>query len=92
MATEIYAARNMIYNAAWMADQGKAVIKEAAMAKVFSTEMVNRVAYEALQIHGGMGYMKEMGIERMYRDVRVLTIYEGTSEIQRLTIARQLLR
>jgi len=92
MATDIYAAKMMMYNAAWMADQGKPAIKEISMAKVFSTEMANRVAYEALQIHGGMGYMKDLGIERMYRDVRVLTIYEGTSEIQRLTIAQQLLK
>ena len=92
MATDIYAAKMMMYNAAWMADQGKSVIKEISMAKVFSTEMANRVAYEALQIHGGMGYMKDLGIERMCRDVRVLTIYEGTSEIQRLTIAQQLLK
>jgi acyl-CoA dehydrogenase len=92
MATDIYAAKMMMYNAAWTADQGKPAIKEISMAKVFSTEMANRVAYEALQIHGGMGYMKDLGIERMYRDVRVLTIYEGTSEIQRLTIAQQLLK
>ncbi len=92
MATDIYAAKMMMYNAAWMADQGKSAVKEISMAKVFSTEMANRVAYEVLQIHGGMGYMKDLGIERMYRDVRVLTIYEGTSEIQRLTIAQQLLK
>jgi len=92
MATDIYAAKMMMYNAAWMADQGKSAVGEISMAKVFSTEMANRVAYEALQIHGGMGYMKNLGIERMYRDVRVLTIYEGTSEIQRLTIAQQLLK
>jgi acyl-CoA dehydrogenase len=92
MATDIYAAKMMMYNAAWTADQGKPAIKEISMAKVFSTEMANRVAYETLQIHGGMGYMKDLGIERMYRDVRVLTIYEGTSEIQRLTIAQQLLK
>jgi acyl-CoA dehydrogenase len=92
IATDIYAAKMMMYNAAWMADQGISAVREISMAKVFSTEMANRVAYEALQIHGGMGYMKDLGIERMYRDVRVLTIYEGTSEIQRLTIAQQLLK
>jgi acyl-CoA dehydrogenase len=92
MATEIYAARNMLYHAACLADQNHPYVKEAAMVKLFATEMANRVAYEALQIFGGMGYMKELGVERMCRDVRVLTIYEGTSEIQRATIAAQLLR
>jgi acyl-CoA dehydrogenase len=92
MATNIYAARMMLYNAAWMVDQGQQVTKEAAMVKLFSTEMVNRVAYEALQIFGGIGYIKDLPIERISRDVRVLTIYEGTSEIQRLTIARQLVK
>ncbi|MHB8090023.1 MAG: acyl-CoA dehydrogenase family protein [Syntrophales bacterium] len=92
MATDIFAAQNMLYHAAWLMDQGQLAIKESAMTKVFATEMANRVAYEALQIHGGMGYMKELGIERMCRDVRVLTIYEGTSEIQRLTIAQKLLK
>jgi acyl-CoA dehydrogenase len=92
MATGIYAAKTMMVHAARMVEQRKPAIKEISMAKVFATEMVNRVAYETLQIYGGMGYMKEVGIERMVRDVRVLTIYEGTSEIQRLTIARQLLK
>ena len=92
MATEIYAARNMLYHAAYLADQSRPYVKEAAMVKLFATEMANRVAYEALQIFGGMGYMKELGVERMCRDARVLTIYEGTSEIQRATIASQLLK
>lgn len=92
MATDIFAAQNMLYHAAWLMDQGQPAVKESAMTKVFATEMANRVAYEALQIHGGMGYMKELGIERWCRDVRVLTIYEGTSEIQRLTIAQKLLK
>ena len=92
MATEIYASRSMLYHAAWLADQGRPYVKEAAMLKLFSTEMANRAAYEALQIFGGMGYMKELGVERIYRDVRALTIYEGTSEIQRATIAAQLLK
>ncbi|SHG00803.1 acyl-CoA dehydrogenase [Desulfacinum infernum DSM 9756] len=93
MATQIYAARNMLYHAAWLRDQrGTAVVKEASMVKLFCTEMVNRVADMAVQIHGGMGYMKDYPIERFYRDVRLTRIYEGTSEIQRLVIARELLK
>jgi acyl-CoA dehydrogenase len=92
MATEIYASKMMIYNAAWMRDNNMKVTKEAAMAKLFSSEMVNRVAYKAIQIHGGMGYMRECPVERFYRDVRLWTIVEGTSEIQRLVISRELLK
>ncbi|MEJ5301388.1 MAG: acyl-CoA dehydrogenase family protein [Thermodesulforhabdaceae bacterium] len=93
MATSIYAARQMVYHAAWLRDQrGTAVVKEASMVKLFCTEMVNRVADMALQIHGGMGYMKDYPIERFYRDVRLMRIYEGTSEIQKLVVARELLR
>jgi acyl-CoA dehydrogenase len=93
MATQIYAARNMLYHAAWLRDQrGTAVVREASMVKLFCTEMVNRVADMAVQIHGGMGYMKDYPIERFYRDVRLTRIYEGTSEIQRLVIARELLK
>lgn len=93
MATNIYAARQMVYHAAWLRDQrGTSVIKEASMVKLFCTEMVNRVADMALQIHGGMGYMKDYPIERFYRDVRLMRIYEGTSEIQKIVIARELLK
>lgn len=93
MATQIYAARQMVYHAAWLRDTtGSAVVKEAAMVKLFCTEMVNRVADMAVQIHGGMGYMKDYPVERFYRDVRLTRIYEGTSEIQRLVIARELLK
>lgn len=93
MATQIYAARQMLYHAAWLRDTtGAPVTKEAAMVKLFCTEMVNRVADMAVQIHGGMGYMKDYPIERFYRDVRLMRIYEGTSEIQRLVIARQILK
>lgn len=93
MATSIYAARQMVYHAAWLRDQrGSAVVKEASMVKLFCTEMVNRVADMALQIHGGMGYMKDYPIERFYRDVRLMRIYEGTSEIQKIVIARELLK
>jgi len=93
MATQIYAARQMLYHAATLRDQrGSAVIKEASMVKLFCTEMANRVADMAVQIHGGMGYMKDFPVERFYRDLRLTRIYEGTSEIQRLVIARELLR
>ena len=91
IATELYAARNMVYNTAWRLDQGEAVIKEMAMCKLYATELVNRAADAAVQIHGGMGYMKEFPIERVYRGVRALRIVEGTSEIQRFIIARSLL-
>ncbi|MFC1883428.1 acyl-CoA dehydrogenase family protein [Thermodesulfobacteriota bacterium] len=92
MATEIYAARQMLYHAATLRDSGKKVIKEASMVKLFCTEMANRVANSAVQIFGGMGYMKDFPIERFFRDLRLYTIYEGTSEIQRMVIARELTR
>lgn len=93
MATEIYAARQMLYHAACLRDQkGTAVIKEASMVKLFCTNMAGRVADMAVQIHGGMGYMQEYPVERFYRDLRLTRIYEGTDEIQRLVIARELLR
>ena len=92
MATEIYASRQMLYHAAWLRDQGKTVIKEASMVKLFCTEMACRVADCALQIFGGMGYMKDLPVERFYRDLRLYRIYEGTSEIQRMVIARELTR
>ncbi|MCG6878597.1 MAG: acyl-CoA dehydrogenase family protein [Deltaproteobacteria bacterium] len=90
MATDIYGARQMLYHAAWTRDQGKKVIKEASMAKLFCTEMACRVADNAVQIFGGMGYMKDFPVERFYRDLRLYRIYEGTSEIQRMVIAREL--
>jgi acyl-CoA dehydrogenase len=93
MATQIYAGRQMLYHAAWLRDQkGTAVVKEASMVKLFCTEMANRVADMAVQIHGGMGYMKDFPVERYYRDLRLTRIYEGTSEIQRLVISRELLK
>ncbi len=91
MATEIEAARLLTFNAASKKDRGEKCTKEASMAKLFASEMVNRVAYKALQIHGGYGYIKEFPIERLYRDARVFTIYEGTSEIQRLIISNHIL-
>jgi butyryl-CoA dehydrogenase len=92
MATEIEAARLMIYQAAWLEDQGVRFTKEAAMAKLYASEAAERACFKALQIHGGYGYTREYEVERMYRDQRLCTIGEGTSEIQRLVIARQLLR
>ncbi len=91
MAMQIEAARVLIFNTAAMKDRGENFSASASMSKLFASEMVNRVAYTALQIHGGYGYMKEYPVERYYRDVRVFTIYEGTSEIQREVIARHVL-
>jgi butyryl-CoA dehydrogenase len=91
MATEIEAARLMTFNAAAMRDRGENFSAAASMAKVFASEMANRIAYQALQIHGGYGYIKEFPVERYYRDARVFTIYEGTSEIQRKVIANHVI-
>ncbi len=90
-ATEIEAARNLLYKAAWLKEQGRNYNKEAAMAKMFATEMAERVCRNAIQIHGGYGYSSEYPVERIYRDARLMTIGEGTSEIQRLVIARHVL-
>ncbi len=92
MATSIEAAHLLTLSAAGRKDQDVPFTKEASMAKLFASEMANRTAYMALQIHGGYGYIKEFKVERLYRDARATTIYEGTSEIQRLVIARELLR
>ena len=91
MATEIDAARLLTYRAAWLAQQGRAFTREAAMAKLFASESANRAAYNAVQIFGGYGYTKEFAVERFFRDARITTLYEGTSEIQRLVIARHLI-
>lgn len=91
MAMEIELARTMIYKAAWLKDEGRPYNKEAAIAKLYATEMAERVCYDAIQIHGGFGYSSEYHVERMYRDARLMTIGEGTSEIQRLVIARHVL-
>ena len=90
-ATEIHAARLMVYDAAARADKGERITQRAAMAKLFATEMLGRVADNAVQVHGGMGYMRELWIERAYRDARITRIYEGTSEVQRMVIAGALL-
>jgi len=92
MATEIDAARLLTCRAAWLQQQKREVTRAAAMAKLFSSEACNRAAYKALQIFGGYGYLKDFAVERFFRDARVTTLYEGTSEIQRLIIARHLLR
>ena len=90
MATEIDAARSMVYRAAWLKDRGRPFAKEAAMAKLYTGEMSNRVVNWALQIHGGYGYMDEFAISRFYRDQKILEIGEGTNEVQRMVIARHL--
>ena len=92
MATEIYVARQSLYRTAWLRDQGKRITREVSMVKLFCTETAGRVADRAIQIHGGMGYMKELPVEMFYRDVRLYRIYEGTSEIQRIVISRELLK
>ncbi|MFJ8069947.1 acyl-CoA dehydrogenase family protein [Peribacillus sp. NPDC096447] len=91
MATETEAARALTMMAAQKIDEGEKVIKEASMAKLFASDVFNRVADKAVQIHGGMGYMAEYPVERFYRDARITKIYEGTNEIQRLIIARNVL-
>jgi hypothetical protein len=92
MATSIEAARLLTYRAGFLKDQGHRVTRESAMAKLFSSEIAVRVADEAVQIHGGYGFIKDYPVEKFYRDVKLCTIGEGTSEIQRLVIARQLLK
>jgi acyl-CoA dehydrogenase len=90
MAVEIEALRSFTYRVAWMVDQGMKVIKEAAMLKLYGSEVYNRVADKAVQIHGGLGYIADYPVERFYRDARITRIYEGTSEIQKNIIASQL--
>ena len=90
MATNLEAARLLTYQAAWMSDQGMPIVKHAAMAKLFASERAVEITSEALQIHGGYGYIMETPVQRYWRDARLLTISEGTSEIQRQTIAKQL--
>jgi hypothetical protein len=92
MATEIDAARLLTLRAAWLKDNGNSVNKESAMAKLYASEVAVRVADQALQVHGGYGFIKDYPVEKFYRDVKLCTIGEGTSEIQRLVIARQLLK
>jgi butyryl-CoA dehydrogenase len=92
MQTEIEAARGLVYHAAWLKDAHPTKVgASASKAKLYASEMVNRVVYKAVQVHGSAGYSRETDVERMYRDARVITIYEGTSEVQRMIIARELL-
>jgi butyryl-CoA dehydrogenase len=92
MATEIEAAKHLVFHAAWLAQQGKSVTKAAAMAKLYASELAMRATIAAIQVHGGYGYTKEYPVERMMRDAKICEIGEGTSEIQRLVIARELVK
>jgi alkylation response protein AidB-like acyl-CoA dehydrogenase len=92
MAASIDAAALLVYRAAWLRDQGKAVTKEAAMAKMAATESAQQVIDAAVQIFGGLGVVSEVPVERLYRDIRALRIYEGATEVQKLIIARELLK
>ena len=90
MATQIEAARQLVWHAASMKDAGVPCLKEAAMAKLFASEIAEKVCSDAIQIHGGYGYLADFPVERIYRDVRVCQIYEGTSDIQKILIGRAL--
>jgi alkylation response protein AidB-like acyl-CoA dehydrogenase len=92
MATQLESSRLLTYRASALQDRGLPIAKEASMAKLYASEAANKIAYLALQIHGGYGYSREFSVEQLYRDARVLTLYEGTSEIQRLVISRHLQR
>ncbi len=92
MATKIQASKLLVYHAAWLKDQGKNIIKEAAMAKLFASETAMQVTREAIQIHGGYGYVRDYDVERYFRDAKILEIGEGTSEIQRMIIAREIIK
>ncbi len=90
--TELEAARLLLMNAAFRKDQGKSFAKEASMAKLYATEAANRACYSAIQMLGGYGYTQDFPVERYARDARITSIYEGTSEIQRLVISREILK
>ena len=90
--TELEAARLLLMNAAYLKENDKPFAKQASMAKLYTTEAANRACYQAVQLMGGLGYTQEVPLERYARDVRVTSIYEGTSEIQRVIIAREILR
>ena len=92
MATKIEAAKNLVYRAAYLKDTGQSMRKESAMAKVFASKIANEIANEAVQIHGGYGYVREFHVERMMRDAKITEIYEGTTEIQKIVISREILR
>ncbi len=92
MATKLEAAKLLTYQAAYLKDMNKSATKEASMAKYYASEACNEICAKALQIHGGYGFIKDYKIERMYRDCRVFTIYEGTSQVQQMVISGQLLK
>jgi butyryl-CoA dehydrogenase len=92
MATQVDAARLLVYRAAWLRDQGQPITKASAQAKLFAAEAAGKVTDAAVQIHGGYGYSKAYAVERYYRDARVTRIYEGTSEVHRMVIAREVLQ
>ena len=92
MTTEVFLMESVVYRTAWMYDQGQRITRESAMCKLYASEALCRIADKAVQIHGGMGYMSEHPVERFYRDARINRIFEGTSEIQRLVIAEDLLK
>jgi len=92
MATEIEAARMLVYRAAWLKDQHLPYDQAAAMAKLYAAETAMKVTVEAVQVHGGYGYVKEYHVERLMRDAKITQIYEGTSEVQKIVISRNLLK
>jgi alkylation response protein AidB-like acyl-CoA dehydrogenase len=92
MATEIDAARLLVHRAAWMKDNGKDYTTAGAMAKVFASETAMKHTVEAVQVHGGYGFVKEYHVERLMRDAKITQIYEGTSEVQRIVISRDILK
>jgi acyl-CoA dehydrogenase len=92
MATQLDAARLLTYRAAWLRDQGRRITREAAMAKMTATESAQRIIDAAVQMHGGMGVRKGSVVESLYREIRALRIYEGATEVQRLIIAREMLK
>ena len=92
MEVQIQAARQLIYHAAWLKDNNEDVIKDAAIAKLYSSEAAMNITSEAIQVLGGYGYVREYNVERFFRDAKILTIGEGTSEVQRIVIAREILK
>ena len=92
MATQLHAAQTMMLEAAALRDAGRPCLKQACMAKLFASEAAERICSDAIQIFGGYGYSRELPVEKIYRDVRVAQIYEGTSDVQRILISRQLLQ
>jgi acyl-CoA dehydrogenase len=92
MSTDIFAMESIVYRGAWMCDNGLPFSCQSAQVKLFCSEALDRIVDKAVQIHGGMGYMREYPVERLYRDARITRIFEGTNEIQKLVIARDILR